>query len=73
MHTPLTLAYTSSDGWIVATIPEVPGVITQGKTLEEVRENITEALEMMLSGNRAQFEWDTDSPIEQELFGTVSV
>ena len=32
------------DGWWVATILEVPGVHTQGKSLEEARSRIREAL-----------------------------
>ena len=36
------------DGWIVASIPEVPGVHSQGKTREEARENVIDALRGVL-------------------------
>ena len=36
------------DGWYVASVPELPGCYTQGKTLEEVRERIKEAIELVL-------------------------
>jgi predicted RNase H-like HicB family nuclease len=32
------------DGWFVGKIDEVPGVLTQGKTVEETRANLKEAL-----------------------------
>ena len=35
-------------GWIVASIPEVPGANSQGKTREEARENVIDALRGIL-------------------------
>jgi predicted RNase H-like HicB family nuclease len=37
----------------VAFVEEVPGANTQGATLEEARENLVEAVEMILEANRA--------------------
>jgi predicted RNase H-like HicB family nuclease len=37
------------DGWIVASIPAVPGVLSQGHTREEARDNVLDALALMLS------------------------
>jgi predicted RNase H-like HicB family nuclease len=37
------------DGWIVASIPEVKGVHSQGRTREEARANVIDALRLMLS------------------------
>jgi predicted RNase H-like HicB family nuclease len=37
------------DGWIVASIPEVAGVFSQGRTRDEARENVVDALRVMLS------------------------
>lgn len=36
------------DGWIVASIPEVPGAHSQGRTREEARENVIDALHGIL-------------------------
>jgi predicted RNase H-like HicB family nuclease len=36
------------DGWIVASIPEVPGANSQGRTREEARENVIDALHGVL-------------------------
>lgn len=38
------------DGWIVARVIEVPGAISQGRTSKEARENVIDALRLMLSG-----------------------
>jgi len=36
------------DGWIVASIPEVPGANSQGRTRDEARANVIEALRGIL-------------------------
>lgn len=47
----LTIAYDEPDeaGWVVARVIEVPGAISQGKTREEARENVIDALRLMLA------------------------
>jgi predicted RNase H-like HicB family nuclease len=46
----LTIVYEDgSEGWIVASIPAVPGVLSQGRTRAEARENVLDALALMLS------------------------
>jgi predicted RNase H-like HicB family nuclease len=47
----LTIVYEEPDeeGWIVARVVEVPGAISQGRTREEARENVIDALRLMLS------------------------
>lgn len=42
----------SEDGWWVAEIAEVPGAISQGKTKEEARENVLDALNELLAYRR---------------------
>jgi predicted RNase H-like HicB family nuclease len=36
------------DGWVVASIPEVPGANSQGRTREEARANVIDALRGVL-------------------------
>ncbi len=36
------------DGWIVASIPEVPGALSQGRSREEARDNVIDALHGIL-------------------------
>jgi len=46
----LTIVYEDGgDGWIVASIPEVPGAHSQGHTRQEARENVIDALQTMLT------------------------
>lgn len=39
----------AGDGWVMATIPEVPGAISQGRTREEARDNVIDALQTLLT------------------------
>jgi predicted RNase H-like HicB family nuclease len=47
----LTITYDEpdEDGWIVARVLQVPGAISQGRTREEARENVIDALRLMLA------------------------
>lgn len=38
--------------WYVASVEEIPGVNTQGRTLAEARRNLREALQLILETNR---------------------
>jgi predicted RNase H-like HicB family nuclease len=42
----------SDGGGYVAYAEELPGAVTQGETLEEARENLRDAIEMLLEANR---------------------
>jgi len=46
------LYQTIEDGWIMATVPELPGAVTQGKSLSEARKMIKEAVELLLQSYR---------------------
>ena len=43
-----TLQYWRDDGWFVGKLREVPGVFSQGETLEELEENIRDAYQLVL-------------------------
>jgi predicted RNase H-like HicB family nuclease len=46
----LTILYEQGeDGWTVASISAVPGVLSQGRTRAEARDNVLDALALMLS------------------------
>lgn len=47
-----TAVFQRSGEWWAAYVEEMPGVNTQGATLEEARENLREALTMVLEANR---------------------
>jgi predicted RNase H-like HicB family nuclease len=37
------------DGWVVASIPAVPGAHSQGRNRDEARDNVLDALQLLLS------------------------
>lgn len=43
-----TLEYWIEDEWYIGKLKEVPGVFSQGATLEELEDNIREAYHLML-------------------------
>jgi len=43
-----TLEYWVDEGWYVGRLKEVPGVFSQGESLEELEENIREAYQMIM-------------------------
>ena len=47
-----TAVFEKRAGWYVAYVEEVPGANTQGRTLKEARENLKEALILILEANR---------------------
>ena len=48
MKRSFTLEYWTDEGWFVGKLREVPGVFSQGETLEELKENIADAYRMMI-------------------------
>ena len=48
----LTAVFEHTADWWIAYIEELPGVNTQGATLDEARENLLDALELVLETNR---------------------
>ncbi|MFQ5661669.1 MAG: type II toxin-antitoxin system HicB family antitoxin [Candidatus Paceibacteria bacterium] len=47
-----TIVYKKRKDKYIAWIEEIPGVNTQGKTLKEIKENLKEALQLVLSANK---------------------
>lgn len=52
MRRQFTLEYWKDGEWFVGRLLEVPGVFSQGETLDELRENIQEAYELMVTQER---------------------
>jgi len=49
MQRSFTMEYWQDAGWFVGRLREVPGVFSQGETLEELEENIRDAYELVLA------------------------
>ena len=52
MEIKIHIIYEKVDNLIQASVAELPGAISLGKTVEEARRNLDEAIEMVLEGNR---------------------
>ena len=52
MKNEFTAVYEQDDGWYIGYCPEVPGANGQGKTLEECRESLRAAIELILEDRR---------------------
>jgi predicted RNase H-like HicB family nuclease len=48
MKRTFTLEYWLDEGWYVGKLKEVPGVFSQGQTLDELEENIQDAYKLMM-------------------------
>jgi predicted RNase H-like HicB family nuclease len=59
----LTLLITQGSEWLIGTFKELPAVMTQGRNIDEVKENILDALHLYLDDMRAE---KTDLPIVYE-------
>lgn len=59
----LTAVYVQDGEWVVAWLAEMPRVHTQGATIEEARENLRDALALMLETKREEN--------ERELVGKI--
>jgi len=62
-----TLEYWQDDNWYVGRLVEVPGVFSQGETLEELKDNIKDAYEMMIESEPLDFLPPTTNRVELEL------
>jgi len=59
-----TAVYQPADeGGFVAWVEELPGANTQGETLEEARENLREAVDLILELNRERSLMDVDEAV----------
>jgi len=68
-----TAVFEREGEWWIGYIEELPGVNTQGRTLEEVRENLKEAVQLIIEANRqlARREIEGKSVIREELMVAV--
>ena len=56
------------DGYLVATVPAIPGCISQGRTREEALSNIREAIELCLECYREEGkEAPPDDQVQMEV------
>ena len=56
-----TLEYWQDDEWFVGKLKEVPGIFSQGQTLDELKENIADAYHMMIEAGEALATWQVSA------------
>jgi predicted RNase H-like HicB family nuclease len=66
MEIKMHIIYEEVDGLIQASVAELPGAISLGNTVEEARQNLDEAIEMVREGNRILAEEVERSRISSE-------
>lgn len=52
MESTFTGIFEKVGDWYIGYVEELPGANTQARTLEEARENLREAIELILTSNR---------------------
>jgi predicted RNase H-like HicB family nuclease len=52
MHNEFTAIIEHDEEWFIAYCPEIPGANGQGRTIEECRENLASAIELILEDRR---------------------
>ncbi|MBM3131633.1 MAG: type II toxin-antitoxin system HicB family antitoxin [Chloroflexi bacterium] len=52
MHNEFTAIIEEDDGWFIAYCPEIPGANGQGRTIEESRRSLAEAIALILEDRR---------------------
>ena len=64
-----TAVYEEDGDWWIAYVEELPGANTQGRTLDEARKNLKEAVELIIQSNRelARQESQGKDVIREEL------
>ena len=69
MENKFTAVFEQDGNWWIGYVEELPGANTQGETLEEARENLKEAVQLILEANRelARREAEGKNVIREEL------
>lgn len=52
MHNEFTAVIEKDEGWYIAYCPEIPGANGQGKTVEEAKKSLADAVELILADRR---------------------
>jgi predicted RNase H-like HicB family nuclease len=73
MKNTLTAVFEKVPEGYIGYVEELPGANSQGETLEEAKENLKEAIELVLEANRQLIEEElTGKELIKEPIGTIS-
>ncbi|OIO02569.1 HicB family protein [Candidatus Desantisbacteria bacterium CG_4_10_14_0_8_um_filter_48_22] len=62
-----TIVIVKSDKWYAGYVKELPGAHSQGKTIREVKQNLKEAIKMVLGSSRRHFFAGYDKVLEERI------
>ncbi|MDI6733001.1 MAG: type II toxin-antitoxin system HicB family antitoxin [Planctomycetota bacterium] len=66
-----TMVIVKLGSWYAGYVKELPGAHSQGKTIAEVKENIKEAIRMILASNYRHFVKGQKKVLEEKIAVTV--
>jgi predicted RNase H-like HicB family nuclease len=66
MHNEFTAVFERDGDWIIAYCPEIPGANGQGRTKEEARKSLAEAISLILEDRREECLRGVPPDAEQE-------
>lgn len=72
MENRFTAVFQKTDKWWIAFVEELPGANTQGETIDEARENLKEAVELILKSNRELSERVLQSSERQDFHSATT-
>jgi len=57
------------DGWFVGQVEELPAAVSQGRTIEELKDNLLDAIKLLLDTNKeiTEKEYSGKTIIKEEL------
>jgi len=62
----------SDEGGYIAYIEEIPGINSQGETIDEAKENLTEAINLMFEERRSSIVRDKKQRVKNLITQTLS-
>ena len=69
----MTAIFESCDeGGFIAYIEEIPGINSQGETIEEAKENLTEAINLMFEERRSRLKKDERKSVKKLITQTLT-
>ena len=66
-----TIVVVKSGKWYAGCVKELPGAHSQGKTVKEVKENLKEAIKMILESNYRHFIKGQNKVLEERILVNV--
>jgi predicted RNase H-like HicB family nuclease len=67
MHNEFTAIFEQDGEWLIAYCPEIPGANGQGKTREEARNNLAEAIALILEDRREDTLRGLPADVQKEI------